>query len=56
MEGNPNEAFLDLQKYITLKPEDPMIHKYAGFLLFQNCAYEDCLSAFSHGSELLNDV
>jgi tetratricopeptide (TPR) repeat protein len=39
MEGNPNEAFLDLQKYITLRPEDPLIHKYAGFLLFQNCAY-----------------
>ena len=55
IEGNSNEAFIDLQKYITLAPEDPYIHKYAGFLLFQNCAYEDCLSAFSHGSDLLND-
>lgn len=51
IDGNSNEAFLDLQKYITLAPEDPYIHKYAGFLLFQNCAYEDCLSAFSHGNE-----
>lgn len=55
IEGNSNDAFLDLQKYITLAPEDPFIHKYAGFLLFQNCAYEDCLSAFSHGSEQICD-
>ena len=55
IEGNSNEAFLDLQKYITLAPEDPYIHKYAGFLLFQNCAYEDCLAAFSHGSDDLID-
>jgi hypothetical protein len=33
-----------------------MIHKFAGFLLFQNCAYEDCLSAFTHASELLTDI
>lgn len=39
-----------------MKPDDPQIHKYAGFLLFQNCAYEDCLSAFAHGSELLSDI
>lgn len=50
IEGNSNEAFLDLQRYITLAPEDQDIHKYAGYLLFQNCAYEDCLSAFSHGA------
>lgn len=55
IEGNSNDAFIDLQKYITLAPEDPYIHKYAGFLLFQNCAYEDCLSAFGHGSDLPND-
>lgn len=47
---------MDLQKYITLKPDDPLIHKYAGFLLFQNCAYDDCLSAFAHGSDLLSDI
>ena len=52
IEGNSNQAFLDLQRYITLSPEDQEIHKYAGYLLFQNCAYEDCLSAFSHGAEL----
>lgn len=56
MEGNSNDAFLDLQKYITLKPNDPLIHKYAGFLLFQNCAYDDCLSAFSHGPEKIVDL
>lgn len=39
IEGNSNEAFLDLQRYITLAPEDQEIHKYAGYLLFQNCAY-----------------
>jgi len=55
IEGSSNEAFLDLQKYITLAPEDPYIHKYAGFLLFQNCAYEDCLAAFSHGNENIID-
>jgi hypothetical protein len=38
-----------------LAPEDPYIHKYAGFLLFQNCAYEDCLAAFSHGNENIVD-
>lgn len=55
IEGNSNEAFLDLQRYITLAPEDQNIHKYAGYLLFQNCAYEDCLSAFSHGAEQEDD-
>ena len=55
IEGSSNEAFLDLQRYITLAPEDTNIHKYAGYLLFQNCAYEDCLSAFSHGPSLDND-
>lgn len=24
-------------------------------MLFQNCAYEDCLSAFSHGADLDSD-
>lgn len=52
IEGSSNSAFLDLQKYITLAPKDKNIHKYAGYLLFQNCAYEDCLSALSHGAEL----
>lgn len=56
IEGNSNDAFLDLQKYIALSPEDPFIHKYAGFLLFQNCAYEDCLAAFTHGNEDLVDT
>lgn len=46
---------MDLQRYITLAPEDHDIHKYAGYLLFQNCAYEDCLSAFSHGAEAEGD-
>jgi tetratricopeptide (TPR) repeat protein len=55
IEGNANEAFSDLQKFITLCPEDQYIHKYAGYLLFQNCAYEDCLTALKHGEKLAND-
>lgn len=48
MEGNITEAFNDLQKYIALKPSDPLINEYAASLLFQNCAYNDCLVALSH--------
>lgn len=55
LEGNTGEAFKDLQKYIKLNPSDPYVHKYAGILLFQNCSYQDCLEALSHGNVILDD-
>lgn len=48
MEGNITDAFNDLQKYIAINPNDPLINEYAASLLFQNCAYSDCLVALSH--------
>lgn len=43
-----NNAFADLQKYISLKPHDLHIHKWAGNLLFNSGAYEDAIRAYSH--------
>jgi tetratricopeptide (TPR) repeat protein len=43
-----NSAFADLQKYISLKPNDPEIHKWAGNLLFNSCAFDDAVKAYSH--------
>lgn len=31
-----------------MRPDDPTIHKYAGQILFENGAFEDALTAFSH--------
>lgn len=36
-----------------MKPDDPEVHKYAGQLLFENGAFEDSLTAFSHQAVLL---
>lgn len=43
-----NLAFQDLQKYISLKPQDPDIHECAGNLLFNIRAYEDAVKTYSH--------
>jgi hypothetical protein len=40
---------MDLQTYITLRPDDMQIHKYAGHLLFENGAFEDALAAYEQG-------
>lgn len=40
---------MDLQTYITMRPDDMQIHKYAGHLLFENGAFEDALSAYQQG-------
>ena len=39
IEGDGNRAFIDLQTYIGLEPNDTEIHKYAGHLLFENGAF-----------------
>ncbi|EAS02746.2 tetratricopeptide repeat protein (macronuclear) [Tetrahymena thermophila SB210] len=50
--GESNNAFADLQKYISLKPTDPNIHKWAGNLLFNSGAYEDAIRAYSHSDQI----
>ncbi len=49
--GDCNTSFVDLQKYISLKPDDPMIHLYAGNLLFNSRSYDDAIKAYSHSTE-----
>lgn len=46
--GDRNAAFIDLQKYIQIKPNDTDIHLWAGNLLFNIGAYEDAVKAYSH--------
>ncbi len=48
MIGDRNSAFVDLQKYVNIKPSDPDIHLWAGNLLFNIGAYEDAIKAYSH--------
>ena len=48
MMDEKNLAFQDLQKYISLKPQDPDIHECAGNLLFNIKAYEDAIKTYSH--------
>lgn len=43
-----NSAFLDLQKYIQIKPNDVDIHLWAGNLLFNIGAFEDAIKAYSN--------
>ncbi|EGR34644.1 hypothetical protein IMG5_005100 [Ichthyophthirius multifiliis] len=46
--GDRNSAFVDLQKFVNIKPQDPDIHLWAGNLLFNIGAYEDAIKAYSH--------
>ena len=46
--GDKNSAFVDLQKYINIKPCDSDIHLWSGNLLFNIGAYDDAVKAYSH--------
>jgi len=46
--GDVKQAFLDIQKYISIKPDDSNIHLWAGNLLFNTGAYEDAIRAYSN--------
>ena len=51
--GEIKQAFMDIQKYISGKPEDGYIHLWAGNLLFNTGAYKDAAKAYSN-SESIN--
>ncbi|KRX04632.1 hypothetical protein PPERSA_04447 [Pseudocohnilembus persalinus] len=54
--GDSNQAFADLQKYISLKPNDPEIHTMAGNLLFHCGALDDAIKAYSHSDQQESDL
>ena len=39
--------------YISLYPDDPSIHVWAGNFLFANAALADAVKAYSHAPDLL---
>ena len=53
--GDLKMAFMDIQKYITERPNDPNIHLLAGNLLFNTGAIEDAAKAYSNSEDISND-
>ena len=49
---NLKQAFLDIQKYISSKGNNPNIHLWAGNLLFSTGAYEDASRAYSNSENI----
>ena len=45
-------AFLDFQKLILAKQDDPLVHIHAGNLLMLTGSYEDAVKAFSNANEI----
>ena len=56
MIGDRNSAFNDLQKFISLKPNDPEIHLWAGNLLFNIGAHDNAVKAYSHSAEIVSST
>ena len=50
--GDIKLAFLDIQKYISIMPNDPNIHLWAGNLLFNTGAFEDAAKAYSNSETI----
>ena len=48
-------SFIDIQKYISEKPDDPEIHMWAGNLLFNTGAFEDAAKAYSNSENIKKD-
>ena len=53
--GDLKMAFMDIQKYITERPNDPNIHLLAGNLLYNTGAIEDAAKAYSNSEDIAND-
>ena len=41
--------------YISLQPDDPLIHVWAGNFLFANAAIEDAIKAYSHAPDFIKN-
>ena len=50
--GDIKLAFLDIQKYISIMPNDPNIHLWAGNLLFNTGAFEDAAKAYTNSETI----
>jgi len=50
--GDTNQAFVDFQKVIKLRPEDPMMHIHAGNILMVSGAYDQSIKAYSNAYKL----
>jgi len=46
--GEKSSAFLDLQKYSSMKQNDPKIHLWVGNLLFNIGEYPDAIKTYSY--------
>lgn len=50
--GDVNNAFMDLQSYMSGKASSPDIHIWAGHLLFHIGAWDDAAKAYSNINNL----
>ncbi len=50
--GDTKQAFMDFQKVIKMRPEDPMMHIHAANILMASGAYEQAIKAYTNAHKL----
>lgn len=50
--GDTKQAFMDFQKVIKLRPEDPMMHIHAANILMASGAYEQAIKAYTNAHKI----